>query len=643
MTEDYKNKLLKYFTGKLSNATGTNTPQFIDKGTVNYNIEDYLTDQLGTNLWTYTGDCQDANNEYIFIYGSYVIDNDPSDNIYGFIYVTKNDLEPVVLFKEYKSGTKFRDFVTLEFDEDGYMYGVDSPDNRQNVDNPDYRFIMLNKLALNIAKGNNVVELRQSYNFPTTIDSYKLRFSGEGENLTTKKIGSANYYFFPSLKQGSTVVGGGVVALEVKVGESNTWQATANSNITYDNGLSFINQYNGDNFNIIIGCLQKTTQNVYTEAVYASGETPTLTVTSTLPAAENGYISTLVKTTATNTFVAYTWADANNTYMDIYKVDYTNNILVNIMTFSKPYSYLGDALTFVMSGASLFFKYTWYYRENGSNQDMVASYVGMIINDNFYYINGSTYEYDYSRTTDKMYVNNVFNLYSIYIPMVNDKSQKIQLVYNVNNYNGLAFENKTCLVPTSSILYDSNSDIIFARNLYNKTVSGQTTTSTVQVPNTLLNDVTIAENTLLGQTNVVLVDDDTETTKNIYELVNINFANTLIMRNDNDENNKILNPVGATRLNNSISQTTDYDATQASKIKVNYTDNTNIIIPLNTGVQVTLTSDTTATYSFALYIAKEIDNIQIISFDENTVYQTIDTLNLTVGKYYNISQDVEIL
>jgi hypothetical protein len=246
-----------------------------------------------------------------------------------------------------------------------------------------------------------------------------------------------------------------------------------------------------------------------------------------------------------------------------------------------------------------------------------------------------------------IYASNNYNLYKIYAFNNYDSASgthdEITLVYNANNYNGLPYKNINGLVPNSSILYNEDGEIIFARNLYNKIVSGQNTTSTVQIPNTLLNDATIAQKSLIGQTNLELTNDNVSLTKNIYETVDLNFSNTLIMRNDNDENNKILNPTGSARLNNSVSQTTDYDDAKATKLKINYADDTNQIIKLNPIAQITILTDTKARYSFSIYVQKEIDNIQIISFDENTVYQTINNLNLTVGKTYNITQDVEVL
>ena len=94
-------------------------------------------------------------------------------------------------------------------------------------------------------------------------------------------------------------------------------------------------------------------------------------------------------------------------------------------------------------------------------------------------------------------------------------------------------------------------------------------------------------------------------------------------------------------MNNSISETIDYDNTKALKIKINYTDNTNYILQLKES-QIDKISNTSYMYDVDIYVPKSITNIQIISNDEITVYQTI-TSTFEVGKFYNITQMVEIV
>ena len=129
--------------------------------------------------------------------------------------------------------------------------------------------------------------------------------------------------------------------------------------------------------------------------------------------------------------------------------------------------------------------------------------------------------------------------------------------------------------------------------------------------------------------------------KNIYETLNINFINTINIKNSNNPNNEILNPLGASRLNNSISLTTDYNNAKGTKYRLNYTDNTSLVRSILDS-QITCINNT-ATYDFVIYTAKLVNSIDIISNDEATVYQTIDGSSLAVNKFYKIIQEVEII
>ena len=216
------------------------------------------------------------------------------------------------------------------------------------------------------------------------------------------------------------------------------------------------------------------------------------------------------------------------------------------------------------------------------------------------------------------------------------KLYNILEIYNSNNYNGQSFTNINSMIPNSSILYDENNDVIFARNLYNKTISDRVTQSTIEIPNNYLNDVMIARQDLISETNSIMVDNNNIITKNIYETLFINFINTLQMINKNDLNNPILNPAGAIRLNQSISQVQDYTSQKISKARINYADNSNEIIPISfTQVGSVMRTE------FTIYNSKGIINIELISEDEKTTYNTI-TGNFELNKTYTVSQDVTI-
>ena len=80
-----------------------------------------------------------------------------------------------------------------------------------------------------------------------------------------------------------------------------------------------------------------------------------------------------------------------------------------------------------------------------------------------------------------------------------------------------------------------------------------------------------------------------------------------------------------------------------SAFNINYDDNTNDIISLDPTTDITITENY-ATYDFEITISagKTVSNIEIISYDTNTVYLSI-TGQFERGKTYQITQDVYIL
>ena len=103
----------------------------------------------------------------------------------------------------------------------------------------------------------------------------------------------------------------------------------------------------------------------------------------------------------------------------------------------------------------------------------------------------------------------------------------------------------------------------------------------------------------------------------------------------------IYNLTGATRLNSSISQTMDYSDAKITKIRMNYSDDTTFIKNVGPATQI---SQFVYQFEFNVYVplTKGITSIELISDDELTSYQTIDTTSLVLGKSYKITQNVEI-
>ena len=101
-------------------------------------------------------------------------------------------------------------------------------------------------------------------------------------------------------------------------------------------------------------------------------------------------------------------------------------------------------------------------------------------------------------------------------------------------------------------------------------------------------------------------------------------------RNTDDYINNI---PGSSRLNDSISNTNDYDDATLTKAKVNYANGTNEIIETTNTI-----TDGIAAIAFSITVLNDILNIELISEDEDTVYQTIDGNQFVIGNIYNIVQ-----
>ena len=214
---------------------------------------------------------------------------------------------------------------------------------------------------------------------------------------------------------------------------------------------------------------------------------------------------------------------------------------------------------------------------------------------------------------------------------------KSDIIYNYLQYNGSPYENVNSLKAKQGILYDSNG-LAFARGIYNHVVNENITEDTIQIPNTMLNDTQLIKNQLIGQTNKIMVEDNDTIEKNIYETLYINYFNTLNIINRNNYPLIQVNRPGAIRLNNSISNTNDYDNAKITKIRINYTDNTNVVKEIDPPS----ISDGEATYTFTVTTGKTIRTSEMISDDETTTYQTIEAEVLAVHKLYIITQKCHI-
>lgn len=642
MTNDFKQNLLNYFVGNMPRETGT-TDEIIKK------VESIDTTVYQNFIPEYTklrieGLIKDRISGNVVLYGGYI---DSENVVKGILMIMTADLQPLKTYYQFDSGTYMRYIQALNQADDGTFYLIDCPDypndRPQSIITSEKRFIMVN----NFVQSNKLI-LRRSYSLP---NDYKNFYAYK----IFKDVNSANYCFVGKMLDKGTATSFAyrevrTITLKIEVGQANEWNKYDSDGSGWLLGDCYV-EYDENNNLFCEITLAKTVINNRDIYLWSKDYTAT---------------SFSLKTIATFDYTPYIDSDGYSNQSifinknEFYFVQNNQNWGISGITEKK---YIGLYYYNIVTSEikKIYEKYLGDY----DFCNLEAIYVNT--NQNELYIQYNTnitqspYKADYyfQRYVDKwnpveiglqqnfvrgyrlFYVNNTFNKINAYMYNNTFTANFWQLynileVHNSNNYNGEPYKNINSMIPNSGILYDDNNDVIFARNLYNKTVNDRVTQSTIEIPNNYLNDKMIAKQDLISETNSIMVEKENIITKNVYETVYLNFINTLQMINNNDTNNPILNPIGATRLNESISEVQDYDNQKISKAKINYQDGTNSIIPIAfTQVESTMRTN------FTIYVNKGIINIELLSQDEDTVYNTI-TSEFELNKIYNISQDLTV-
>lgn len=616
MTEKFKEELLNYLTGKINISSQPNEPQFLTPINIGNDLYTYISQRA---VQPVTGAYKiikgkNTNNQYLDYQLLVGIDNDDDSS---FMVILDRGYNPLQFINSYSSGTKFGVFEQLIVDDDGRFYGVEYQNNTR-------RFVMLNNILVKTTTQTEYkVVLRQSYNLPNSLQN------GTINSLIKKPLG--NKYLFCATTTSNHPL---LVEFTINVGEPNVWTEYTNT----DNHCSVAGAWaSWDNDNNLTYKIVATYTSGMTGYLYIfcnDNGTMILNKQFNLPEPTASWIQATILN-FNNVYLSYcdTVNGVYNQY--VYKVD--NNltqIFVSDNEDSVPTSYLLTS-TLYNDGINVYVSYNL-----PKLNDELEYHMGIIYNDILYDNIFGTLEYT---TSQSLFVTNTFhqfNLYSYYLQL-GDMAYVSFSIFNNFYYNGVAYDNINGLNPNSAVLYASYHIPIFARNLYNKTINDNTTVSTVEIPNNMLNAVNIQEQELFSQTNNELVDNVELYITNIYETLNINFYNTINMLDENEE--EVKNRIqGAIKLNASISRSNDYYNTQATKVRINYTDNTNYIMALDPDTQISL-NDSVMTYSFMIYVptGKTITNLQIISYDEQVVYAEING-SFTQGKYYTITQDVYV-
>lgn len=644
-TESYKKMALDWLVGKFQPRKFDDEVWFDD----NYETSNNRLQTLMENLYFPFGyniegtiQGKTSNNdgiEYSILYGNY--QNEQQTHTLGFIMILDNKYTPIQIFKQYSNGEYLGNILSLNVGNDGRFYMVE-------VDNQEYmRFVLLNNiLAKSPTQEEYQLVQRQTYRFNDQ------NFFDQQNFLMYKHPQNAKYLMVQVQSSGSNITTK-AIEFTINVGATNEWKYYTHQKTIGSGGTYWLEQNDllaswDENNNLTFKSVYtwSKNKNVYYECVNKSQSDDTLTsqefnLGEILYAQDTLYNTQgIIKNFNTGYIAIYYDDTMANPVAEIYKLDFTNN------TYERIFSDLVSGtntkgMILARNEDDIFFYYSNYFDDPGVYQ----SYVGIIVGENIYRTLMMT---DVSYTQNDLLLVNVqkqFNLYGMYIQIGNNIY--IGKLLYIDKTNNRLYQDYTSMNPNFITLFNEDGYRIFARTLYNKNINGTTTTSSVQIPNQLLNDETIANQKLGSKTYYILTTSDNPFTKNQYEEVYVNFANTWYIQNQNDLQNPILNISGATRLNQSISQVNDYTNCQCTKYRINFSDDTSRIINiLPSAIEVvSLSSPIKYRYNLSIYVPtnKNILSIDLISEDEQTIFQTINNLNLENGKLYTLTQDVYVV
>ena len=588
MTENYKKDLLNYIINKVNISTETKMPvKYLN-----------ITTNLNTYLHTISEDfvalrvIDTINFDYSILYGYYTED----EVEYGAIVILDENYNPITHLTEYDSGTKLNVFVRLEFDENGYLYGIDETSNG-------LRFIMLNN-PLYTTTEEYEVKIRYSIYLDTSVI---------GSAYSVEKVVGSPIYIFSGRLNANTVI----ATLKIEVGQPNEWNSYAYTEpigieqifYTYENGeFSELGAFCWGGAGGQRGTLYK---------LIVSGSSLILDSSFTIP---NGmsYMSVIKK----NSNLLYVLYYNSDVYVLGY-IDWANNRYIELKELPETYTF-----TELTNVNNLMFM-TYCYEENN------IKYTKLLFVD----IDDNLYQFDFEvETSTRIRVKNIYNLYDVYVYSTeSDEATIFQLIYNSNNYNGEYYSNYNSLKPKYGNIYDNSNEkrCLLSRNIYDKTVYNNTTVSTIEAPNTLLNNTTIKDKVLITETGMESNIDDSIINTNIYETLFINYINSIIASNENEEKIVLSNTSNYINSNINIGSEENIENSFIGKYRVNYADDTTSVGVLT----INKLNDLNAQIKFSLEVTKEINNIEFISNDETTTYLTINP-TLEIGNTYTIKQKV---
>lgn len=693
MTEEYKKNLLNLISGKAQDAIlgsdGSENQLLI----TDYDYSGILpTGAINLGLYGILDAPENLGNKSV-LYGEYQLDT----SWYGIVILIDENQTPIDVLTEFDSGTKLRPIQKMIMDDTGNIYAVDGTlPGSLNYSNyttqfgyEDYqtetiRFLMLNNFTIE-TNGGYEIKLRRAYNITGQVSVNGLQFFCRD---MSKDPNSSNFILVGSTVNTNSVMQ--VIHLVVNVGTANEWtlysQTTGNfrlyagSNVDWNGGSpDFIGFSLIANDSRVAKCTLGSSNNIVETDLYTLPYEIT-SITALRPFSSYKFFSNnlgyLVVFHATfldnlNHWCIYCFKYENGSLTLLYQelspssddyipaVVYVLGEIDNVKWLRYTFSDNTYSEALVLKNKAL--SDTW---QTGAYTFPSGSWEGYLEFDETAITDFPLPTYSLLNTRKILYllatqkINYNLSYCFLFISSLPTTSygsyNLVTSMYVENGYSGsyptynLQDTFLNSLVPSQAIAtHEEGQEVVtdFARNIYNIQIDDNITTSSVEVPYNYLNSEG-NQIALYSKTNLPMTSEYTMV-KNRYEIVDVNFVNSISVINNND-NVGIYNQDAANKINRSVTIGADYTY-YLGKILINYTDNTQRV----ENIEVEIDDDTHAHAVVLVYVDKAINSIEFV--DESTqfieggstlvkgfTYQTIDGSSLEVGKFYNITQPFHI-
>lgn len=651
MTDENKNNILDYLTGVLNNTSPSNQEIFAEQEPINRSAwTNFIPNPYSNFRFEGMIAPNEATSSIGVLYGGYLL----SDNsVKGIIVLFNQDFIPIKTITKYDSGTDLRYIQYMKQAEDGTFYFIDdtafSYSQRQETLTSQKRFVMVNNFTIEM-NGEYSLRLRTSYILRDDYVNFYCKNMYKDPN-------SSHYIFF----------GGGVDSnssfyayryikiwgLKINVGMPNEWTMYAND---YQRVFgSAIATFEGEN--VRYRCLVTNNLNNNNDLMLYS-KTYTGSATSSTMISFSDYKPYIDDSSYKKQSV---FLDYDNVYFvqnnqqwgttGVNKPKYIGLYKYNISlgTLNTIYErYLGDydfcnleAIYIDRCGTDIYVQYNTNI-DSSTSPAKADYYYQRLVGDSWHPILVETHK-NFLFDQRAIFIKANYNLLQVYLYAVNPRNPSwyqylIKEDYNSLNYNSIPYKDYNSTIPKKAELY-SNNKLVFARNLYNKTIYNNITTSTIQIPSSYLNGIEIYPNKLLSNTNTILVNNNTSFTKNIYESVLLNFVNSITTI---DEDTDIVYPLDSNYINSNINVGTkiNYDNTKITKIRLNFENGS--VVKTIAWKDISVGTTIAKQADFTIYISSPLSSIDFVSDDEMFIYLTKTYGELEVGKYYTITQKIRI-